>query len=232
MSATARRGQTMKKKKLKNLVKKAAGELSWPTREVAQPSGPLRIFSDPVEKSHTIFIPAAPPEDSQHPELLYLHELGHALLCERVHPFFSGAFPITGLEQRFVPAVTPLLNTAGDWFVGHWMIEFCRDVAIAELEKEYEATAAVMDKGETQSVDKFFVAVLIIAQSIKYLKVQVECSGFLDKAVQAFLAIPPEKPSIGKLEALVNSLLALGSPFRCRHVSSQGQDVLEFYRPS
>jgi hypothetical protein len=222
----------MKTKKLKNLVKKAMGELSWPAREIAQPSGPLRIFSDPVERSHTIFIPADPPEDGQVPELLFLHELGHALLCERVHPFFSGGFPITGLEQRFVPAVTPLLNTAGDWFVGHWMTEFCREVAIVELEKEYEATAGMMDKGETPNVDKFFVAVLIIAQSIKYLKVQVECSGFLDSAVQAFLAIPPEKPTIGKFEELVNSLLALGSPFRCRHVASQGQDVMEFYRTS
>jgi hypothetical protein len=222
----------MKTKKLKNLVKKAMGELSWPAREVVQPSGPIRIFSDPMDKTHTIFIPADPPADGQHPELLYLHELGHALLCERVHPFFSAGFPITGLEQRFVPAVTPLLNTAGDWFVGHWMTEFCRETAIAELEKEYEATAGMMDKGETPSVDKFFVAVLIIAQSIRYLKVHVECSGFLDKAVQAFLAIPPEKPTVGKFEELVNSLLALGSPFRCRHVTSQGQDVMEFYRAS
>jgi hypothetical protein len=222
----------MKTKKLKNLVKKAKDELSWAVLEVDQPSGPLRIFSDPVEKMHTIFISAAPPEDGQILELLYLHELGHALICERVHPFFSGGFPINGLEQRFVPAVTPLLNTAGDWFVGHWMTEFCREVAIAELEKEYGATAEMMAKGETPSVDKFFVAVLIIAQSIKYLKVQVECSGFLDKAVQAFLAIPPEKPTIGKFEELVNSLLALGSPFRCRRVMSQGQDVMEFYSDS
>jgi len=222
----------MKTKKLKNLVKKATGELSWQAREVAQPSGPVRIFSDPVERSHTIFIPAEPPEDGQVLELLYLHELGHALLCERVHPFFSAGFPLTGLDQRFVPAVTPVLNAAGDWFVGHWMTEFCREVAIAELENEYEAIAGMMNKGETPSVDRFFVAVLIIAQSIKYLKAQVQCSGFLDSAVQTFLAIPPEKPTIGKFEELVNSLLALGSPFRCRRVVSQGQDVMEFYRAS
>jgi hypothetical protein len=222
----------MKTKKLKNLVKKAKDELTWAVLEVPQPNGPIRIFSDPVERTHTIFISASPPGDGQSPELLYLHELGHALLCESVHPFFSGGFPLTGLEQRFVPAVTPLLNTAGDWFVGHWMTEFCREVAIAELEKEYGATAEMMDKGETPDVDRFFVAVLIIAQSMKYLKVRVECSGFLDKAVQAFLAIPPEKPTVGKFEELVNSLLGLGSPFRCRRVVSQGQDVMEFYKDS
>ncbi len=222
----------MKAKKLKNLVKKAKDELSWAAWEVAQPSGPVRIFSDPVEKAHTIFIPDERPAEGPDQELLYLHELGHALLCERVHPFFSGGFPITGLDERLLPAVTPVLNAAGDWFVGHWMMEFCREVAIAELKKEYEATAEMMDKGETPTVDKFFVAVLIIAQSIKYNKAQVECSGILDSAVKAFLAIPPEKPTVRKFEDLVNALLSLGSPFRCRLVNSQGQDVMEFYKAS
>jgi hypothetical protein len=220
----------MKTKKLKNLVKKATGELSWTTREVAQESGPLRIFSDPVVRTHTIFLPSSPTKEGPAQELLFLHELGHALLCERVHPFFSSGFPIAGLDKGQVPAVSPVLNAAGDWFVGHWMMEFCPDVAIAELKKEYAATAGMMEKGETPSIDKFFVAVLIIAQSIKYLKVPVECSGFLDSAVKAFLAVPPEKPSLRKFENLINSLLSMGSPFQCRHVNSEGQDVLDFYR--
>jgi hypothetical protein len=222
----------MKTKKLKNLVKKAKGELSWTTREVAQESGPLRIFSDPVVRTHTIFLPSVPPEEGPVQELLYLHELGHALLCERVHPFFSSGFPIAGLDKGQVPAVSLVLNSASDWFVGHWMMEFCPDVAIAELKKEYEATAEMIEKGETPSIDKFFVAVLIIAQSIKYFKAPVECSGFLDSAVKAFLAVPPEKPSLQKIENLINSLLSLGAPFQCRHVNIEGQNVLEFYRAS
>jgi len=222
----------MKTKKLKNLVKKARNELSWPVQEVEQASGPLRIFTDTVARIHTIFLPSAPPEQGPAQEILYLHELGHALLCERVHPFFAGGFPITGLDKGLVPAVTPVLNAASDWFVGQWMMEFCHDVAIAELEKEYEATAEMMGKGETPSVDKFFVAVLITAQSIKYLKAPVECSGFLDSAVKAFLAVPPEKPTLRKIEDLINSLLSLGAPFRCRHVNLEGQDVMEFYRAS
>src|SRR5690349_21521452 len=151
----------MKTKKLKNLVKRALDELSWPVREEVQQSGPLIIFSDPVAKTHTIYRPADSPEEGPLPELLYLHELGHALLCERVHPFFSSGFPIAGLDKEMIPPVTPVLNTASDWFVGHWMTEFCHDVAIAELKKEHEATAEMMAKGGTPSVDKFFVAVLI-----------------------------------------------------------------------
>jgi hypothetical protein len=220
----------MKTKKLRNLVKKAKDELSWGVLEEEQAAGPLRVFSDPVTRVHTIFLPSAVPEEGPALELTYLHELGHALMCERVHPFFSSGFPIIGLEERLAPAISPILNAASDWFVGHWMMEFSPEVAIDELKNEYEATSDMMERGETPSVDKFFVAVLIIAQSIKYLKVSVECSGFLDAAVKAFLAVPPEKPSVGKLEELFNRLLSLGAPYRCRRKSTEKQDVLEFYR--
>lgn len=222
----------MKTKKLKNLVKKAKDELSWPFKEVTQESGPARILSNPMARTHTICRPSNTHEADAAQELLYLHEIGHALLCERIHPVFSTVIPIIGLNEGLMPALTPVLSTASDWFVGHWLMEFCNEVAIDELKKEYEATAELMEKGETPTVDKFFAAVLIIAQSIKYLKKQVECSGFLDSAVQAFLAIPPEKPTVRKIEELINSLLALGSPFRCRIVKSEDHDVLEFFPAS
>ena len=112
----------MKTKKLMNLVKKARNELSWAIHEEKQESGPLRIFSDPATRSHTIFKPTSTPQLGPVQEIVYLHELGHALLCERVHPFFSSCFPISGLEKEQIPAVTPVLSAASDWFVGHWMM--------------------------------------------------------------------------------------------------------------
>ena len=222
----------MKTKKLKNLVKKAKDELTWGVLEEDLPSVPLHIFSDSRIRVHTIFLPLGTPDECSDQDLHYLHELGHALLCERVHPFFSNCFPISGLDEKLLPAVSPVLNAAGDWFVGHWMMEFCRDAAIAELKKEYEATAEMMAKGDPPDVDKFFVAVLIIAQAIKYLDMRVECTGFLDAAVQSFLAVTPEKPTVQKIEELINRLLSLGAPYRCRRVIGQGQDVMEFYRAS
>ena len=132
--------------------------------------------------------------------------------------------------MTLLPAVAPVLSAATDWFVGQWMMEFCPELAMAELKNEYEATAEMMARGETPSLDKFFVAVLITAQSIRYLKMPVECSGFLDAAVKAFLAVPPDNPSPQKLEMLINGLLMLGAPYRCRRIISQGQDVMEFYR--
>jgi hypothetical protein len=125
-----------------------------------------------------------------------------------------------------------VLSAASDWFIGHWLMEFCPELALAELQDEYEATAEMMAKGETPGLDKFFVAVLITAQSIKYLKATVECSGFLDSAVQAFLAVSPNNPSVGKLVKLINSLLSLGAPYQCRQVTSKGQEVMEFFRNS
>jgi hypothetical protein len=223
----------MKTKKLKNLVKKAKGQLVWTVREVeTQEAVQRRIFSDPMDKVHTIYLPSPPPEENPANELLFLHELGHALMCERAHPFFASGFPIVGLEKEHLPGVAPVISSASDWFIGHWLMEFCPELALAELQDEYEATAEMMASGETPSLDRFFVAVLITAQSKKYLKAPVECSGFLDAAVQAFLAISPEVPSVGKLVELINELLSLGAPYRCRQVTSQGQEVMEFYRSS
>jgi hypothetical protein len=222
----------MKTKKLKNLVKKAIAELTWKVQEEAQNSGPFRIFSDSTIMTHTIYQPAQADHDGAARELLYLHEIGHALLCERVHPFFASGFPVAGLDVALLPAVAPVLSAACDWFIGQWMMEFCPEVAMDELKNEYEATAEIMARGETPSLDKFFVAVLITAQSIRYLKSPVECSGFLNAAVKAFLAVPPDNPSPQKLEELINGLLTLGAPYRCRRIINQGQDVMEFYRIS
>src|SRR6185369_1212618 len=112
----------MKTKKLKNLVKKAKGELAWTVHEVAtQDCVQLRIFSDPMDKTHTIYLPSPLPEESFAHELLSLHELGHALMCERVHPFFASGFPIVGLQQEHITAVAPVLSAASDWFIGHWL---------------------------------------------------------------------------------------------------------------
>jgi len=220
----------MKTKKLKNLVKKAKSELVWTVREAEQESVLPRVFSDPMDKTHTIYLPSTPHEKGPGHELLYLHELGHALLCEKVHPFFASGFPIAGLEKEQIPAVGPVLSTASDWFVGQWLMGFCPELALAELQDEFEATAAMMAKGEPPSLDRFFVAVLITAQSVRYLNSAVDCAGFLDSAVQAFLAVSPDNPSVGKLIALINSLLSLGAPYRCRLITSQGQDVLEFFQ--
>jgi hypothetical protein len=219
----------MKTKKLKNLTKKARGELAWAVREIAAESVQLRIFSDPVEKTHTIYLPAAAAEEGPARELHYLHELGHALLCERVHPFFASGFPIAGLEKAQMAAAGPVLSAASDWFVGHWLMEFCPELARAELADEFAETAEMMAHGETPDLDRFFVAVLITAQSIKYLNKAVNCSGFLDAAVQAFLTVSPDAPTVEKLLALFNGLLSLGAPYRCRLVNSQGQDVLGFF---
>jgi hypothetical protein len=222
----------MKTKKIKNLVKKARAELSWQVREVQQDSGLVRILSDPIEKTHFIFHPPEAAEADPVLELLYLHELGHALMCERVHPFFGSAYPIVGLEERLGVAVRPVLNAAGDWFMGHWLMEFCPELAREELQKEFEATTEMLQKEPTPTVEKYFVAVLIIAQAVKYLKVTDQCDGFLEKTVRAFLEVPPENPSDEKFELLINRLLELGAPLRCRRVKNEeGRDMLEFYPP-
>ena len=219
----------MKTKKIKNLVKKAKAELTWLSLELPQDKGPVRVVSDPDAKIHRIFLSPETAEADPRQELLYLHELGHATLCERVHPFFGTMFPITGLEQRLGPAVSPVLNAAGDWFVGQWQTEFCPELALAELKSEFDASTELLSKEEPPTVDEFFAVALIIAQAIKYLKVQDNCAGFLKQTVHAFLEVPPENPSVQKFELLTNKLLELGAPLRCRRGTVEGRDLLEFY---
>jgi len=221
----------MKTHKIKNLVAKARAELVWQVQDVSQESGIIRILSDPVEKTHFIFLPPETGQSDMRLDLIYLHELGHALLCERVHPFFGSVYPVSGLEERLGPAVRPVLNAAGDWFVGHWLMEFSRDLAMSELHNEFLATADYLKKSETPSVEKYFVISLIIAQAIKYLNVEDNCAGFLERTVRTLLEVPPENPSAEKIVLLINKLLELGAPLRCRLVvNSEGRDILEFHQ--
>jgi len=219
----------MKTKKIKNLVKKAKAELTWLSLELPQDKGPIRVVSDPDAKIHRIFISPENAEADPRQELLYLHELGHATLCERVHPFFGAVFPVTDLDERLVAAVSPVLNAAGDWFVGQWQTEFCPELALAELKHEFEASTELLSEEQPPTVEKFFVAALVIAQAIKYLKVRDNCDGFLKQTVHAFLEVPPENPSVQKFELLANKLLELGAPLRCRKVTVEGRDLLQFY---
>lgn len=222
----------MKAKKIRSLVEKARSELTWEVQYVQQESEVVRILSDPVDKVHFIVLPPETAEADPAQDLLYLHELGHALLCERVHPFFGSIYPVTGLEERMGPAVRPVLNAAGDWFVGQWQMEFCHDLAMSELHNEFLVTEMLLNKSETPSVEKFFVMALIVAQSIQYLHVTDNCSGFLKETVAAILAVPPENPSMEKMLQLINGLLELGAPLRCRKVFRDGRDQLEFYPPA
>lgn len=218
----------MTTKRLRNLIEKAQADLSWPVKEVQGAFGPYRICSDVKAREHAIFMLPSDADVTPGHELVFLHELGHALLCERVHPIFATTFPVAGIDDKRFAEIAPALNAAGDWFVGHWMMEFCHEVAIEDLTEEYESTVALLEKVPTPTPEDFYLSALIVAQAITYLKEPVDCGGILDEAVKGFLAAPPEKPSAQSYEKLANRLLLLNSTLQCRIASIEGQETLEF----
>jgi len=78
-----------KPKKLRMLIRKTQSSLNWPV-SIIHGGASLEICSDPLSKTHTIFWPAARTDPVT--ELEHLHELGHAMLCEKIHPMFSTTY--------------------------------------------------------------------------------------------------------------------------------------------
>jgi hypothetical protein len=217
----------MKTKKLKNLVKKARAALSWTVEDVNRTSGTVRVISDPGARTHTVLLPSGPSQAERETEILYLHELGHAALCERVHPIFATSYPVAGMTRERAAAAGPALNAASDWFVGFWFQTVCADVADGELRKDFLAVSELLGKERSPTPELFCAAALMIAQARKYLREPVDCGGLLGKAVDAFLSVPPEKPSDRSYELLVNRLLAVYSQLRGRLVNRDGVEAFE-----
>ena len=216
----------MKAKKLKNLTKKLRSELTWATLERTHEAPGIRIFSDTKTQAHTIMLPAS--QEHPVPEMDYLHELGHALLCERVHPVFANNFYLGGKpsKEQFM-ALAPALNVAADWFIGAWLLDVCAESAREQIEQNLETAEKLLEKQQSPTPDVFLGAALMIAQAIKHLDEPIDCGGVLKQAVNAYLAVPPDKPSASRYEELVNRLLAIYSPYRTKIVHDGEYDVWE-----
>ncbi len=214
---------------LRQLISRARADLAWPVREEPRPFGVYSVSSDSRNQEHGIFMSSNDAAWTPGKALAFLHELGHALLCERVHPVFATYFPVSGIDDADFAEVAPALNAASDWFVGHWLMEFCPDVATDDLRQEYEATVEALGKEQTPTPEDFYVAALVVAQAIRYLDEPVDCGGILGEAVAAFLAVPPGEPSAHGVLFLANRLLAFSTQWRCRLADEGGEGVLGFY---
>lgn len=73
--------------------------------------------------------------------------------------------------------------------------------------------------------EMLYGAALVIAQGIRYCKADIKTGGVLKQAVDAFLSVPPEKPTVQKLETLINKLLAVLYPLRLRRIHDGEMDV-------
>jgi hypothetical protein len=163
-------------------------------------------------------------------DLDYLHELGHATYCEKVHPVFAANFLFAPYEnkQQFLPVI-PALNAACDWFIGHWQIKTFPKVTREQLKETIPVAEDVLSAHQLPPLEVILDASMIIAQAIYYLDEPINCGGALKLAVDAFLSIPPDKPSLENCVLLINRLLATYSGQQVRFNDAGDSSTWEVY---
>lgn len=207
----------MKKKSLKSLIRQVRSELEWPVLEQPHEMPVIRVVSYPRTHSHIILMPDKLHNKSS--DLDYLHELGHAYFCEKVHPVFSATGQFASQEnKRLFLQVIPALNAACDWFIGHWQLELSPQVAREQLRESLVVAEEVLGAQQLPPLDIILDASLLIAQGIHYLDEPFECVGLLKTIVDAFLTMPPDQPSAENCLQLVNRLMATYTDHRARLV--------------
>lgn len=218
----------MKAKKLRNLIVKARKGLDWPILDNHGDTPVYRILSDPGNQSHVVHIPADP--GARDDGLSYLHELGHATLCEQVHPIFAASsyFSSGTAKDQFI-MFAPALQAASDWFVDRWLQKLAPRQIQASLENKLDVVEKIFSCEKPPTIDVFIDAALIVAQAIVYLNAPIDCGDKLKEAVDAFFSVNPDKPSEDAFLRLVNRLMAIYTPLRARIANDGEYDVWNIY---
>lgn len=198
-------------KKIKKLIKYTRHRLGWRVYERVH-GHTLMIRSDHQAKTHLITMPET---GSKVRPIEYLHELGHAILCEQVHPQFSTPY-FTGAATEVLEQIRPASQAASDWFIDAWLLEICPDEERKEIAEHCNLVVKVLRSESSGTPDIMYGSALFIAQAIKYCSWQVAVGGKLEQAVASFLSVEPVPPAVGKLEELLNKLLAVLYPYQVR----------------
>ena len=128
--------------------------------------------------------------------------------------------------------VIPDLIVACDWFIGHWQIRLSPEDSRKQLLEVLPVAEEVLGESTLPPLDVILDASLLIAQGIHYLDEPIECCGVLKIAVDSFLSIPPENPSVENCVLLVNLLMATYSEKRTRLVHEGDFFTWEVYQPA
>lgn len=206
-------------KKIKKLIKKTRHRLTWPVTEVPARDNVLQIVSDHRDKTHTIYMP-----DQDVRPLEWLHEYGHATLCETVNPMFSTQYFARGTDQSAIEAITPAAQAASDWFIDQWLFVIAPQESVVEIRQHLDMVVAAIRHDPSGTPELFAMACLMIAQGKKYCGIQTPTTGTLDTGVNALLSVDPATPTADKLCRAVNGLLACYSNLRVQHDIEDGLD--------
>jgi len=220
----------MKRTKMDKIIDGVRTELDWPTLDSAHDQPFIRIISNPKDRSHIIYLPAG--AEIMSADLDYLHEFGHALFCERVHPIFAAnAYFSQQTNKRDFQTIAPALSAAVDWFLSHWMVQKAPLKVKDQWRENLTLAEELLQNSSVPPFEVFLDTALAIAQAIHFLHEPIDCGGVLQDAVQAMLDTPPDQPSAEACVSLVNKFLASATPKRARLINDGEFDLWELYLP-
>lgn len=194
---------------------------SWPVEEEFMHSD-FEVLSDPVRKVHVIQWPRESAR-KEPPFERYLHEMGHALLAEKVHPQFSRPVFTRSTDPSLRMTYQALFDTALDWYVQALLLDIAPDQQGADLDARFRQTAQMLRQGAALPSMEFVMdAGMALAAFQHFRGLEMETQGKLADVVQAFLRTPPEKPTLFGLQSLVRGLLAVFGTHTAALVSEKG----------
>lgn len=208
-------------KKIKKLIKKYQNQLTYRVEKIhGQHIKTLEISTDHHQHVHRIYIP-----DNNVRDIEILHEIGHAILSETVNRLFSTA-TIRSSNRFILDTLTPAIRAADDWFVDQWLIEISPDEERKEIDDHYRLTMKRAQHAPVIDIEMAIGVSFILAQAEKYLGLK---NGIADPTIQlakgVFLSEDPKKPTVAKLQNVINGLLSTYTSYQVKYEDDEWEVI-------
>ena len=213
----------------------------------------LQIKSNPVERTHTIYIPK---EGVGWREIEYLHELAHGVLAEKEHYLIGTSAFLPTSQREDIESLVNAVQTAGDWFADDLLMQWVPDQKSAYIREHVDyslgdlfaddlfmqwvpdqKSAYIREHVEyslikvRHDLDLLHSGGLLAAQGVCYLGDKIHTiPRRYRRIVEVLLATNPGHPSLAAHCSLVNSLAAITTKSRIKPAKLDGWDVWEIIK--
>lgn len=182
------------------------GRFTWPVeQEFMRPD--FEVLTDFDRRVHVICWPRE-ASGKQAPFDRSLHELGHALLAESIHPQFSRPFFATGQDPALLNTYRALFEAALDWFVQGLLMETAPAFQGPDIDERFRQATDMLRRGMALPSVEFVVdSGMSLASFARHRGLEVETKGKLRDVMGAFLRAAPDRPNLFALHGLVRTLM-------------------------
>jgi len=206
---------------LTKIYNRVLASLKWPVEKRLWDETSLQITCVTARRRHVMSIPR---RGDAVREIEFLHELAHARLAEDVHPLLAtGVFVPRPPDHVLRELVWPT-QSAADWFADALLWEWAPHACAMEIREHLgyvlATTVAKLSNGQL-----FYAGGLICAQARYWKIMPFEAPQLLQPVIDVLLRFQPEKPTLAKMQALLNALAELTTPYRVRAVENNGETV-------